>query len=76
MDVLQLGVCNTLPSLESLLLFSVCYGSWFDHVKGWTNGMDTGSNLLQVTYEEMSQVKQALGSSVGRSDTKTRDNGR
>ncbi|XP_029902568.1 sulfotransferase family 5A, member 1 [Myripristis murdjan] len=30
------------------------YGSWFDHVKGWTRQTETMSNLLHITYEEMS----------------------
>lgn len=41
-----------------LLPISVCYGSWFDHVKDWTNSTATVSNLLHVTYEKMSQVNQ------------------
>lgn len=37
---------------------SVCYGSWFDHIKGWTDQRRAPSNLLHVTYEEMSLVDQ------------------
>lgn len=74
MDVLQLDVQKTLPSLESVLLFSVCYGSWFDHVKGWTGAKDTGSNFLQFTYEEMSQVKKMLGLSVSHTKKNPSDN--
>ncbi|XP_076011993.1 sulfotransferase family 5A, member 1 [Genypterus blacodes] len=33
----------------------MCYGSWFDHVKGWTSQTVTMNNLLHITYEEMSQ---------------------
>ncbi|KAM3877053.1 sulfotransferase family 5A, member 1 [Diretmus argenteus] len=29
------------------------YGSWFDHVKGWTNQTVTMNNLLHITYEDM-----------------------
>ncbi|TWW67955.1 sulfotransferase family 5A, member 1 [Takifugu flavidus] len=32
----------------------LCYGSWFDHIKGWTDQRRAPSNLLHVTYEEMS----------------------
>lgn len=38
---------------------SVCYGSWFDHIKDWTNQRRATSNLLHVTYEEMSLVKRS-----------------
>lgn len=57
-DVHQLHGQKVLLLLETVLPASVCYGSWFDHVKGWTSGMDLRSNLLQMTYEEMSQVQQ------------------
>lgn len=36
---------------------SVCYGSWFDHVKGWTDQRRAMRNLLHVTYEDMSLVE-------------------
>lgn len=42
----------------SRLFSSVCYGSWFDHVKDWTSQTATMTNLLHITYEEMSLVKQ------------------
>ncbi|XP_035389037.1 sulfotransferase 2B1-like [Electrophorus electricus] len=35
------------------------YGSWFDHVKGWTNNARNIHNFLYVTYEEMSQTLHA-----------------
>ncbi|XP_053722645.1 sulfotransferase family 5A, member 1 [Synchiropus splendidus] len=31
------------------------FGSWFDHVKGWTSQVATMSNLLHITYEDMSR---------------------
>ncbi|XP_071775629.2 sulfotransferase family 5A, member 1 [Centroberyx gerrardi] len=39
------------------------YGSWFDHVKGWTGQTATMNNLLHITYEEMSLD---LGSAIER----------
>ncbi|XP_075876644.1 sulfotransferase family 5A, member 1 [Nelusetta ayraudi] len=48
--------CGTFAEfLDQFLEGAVCYGSWFDHVKDWTRGADTQSNLLQITYEEMSR---------------------
>lgn len=44
-------------NILSHLFVSVSYGSWFDHVKEWTNQTATMSNLLHITYEEMSLVK-------------------
>uniref|UniRef100_A0A8C5DLK3 Sulfotransferase n=1 Tax=Gouania willdenowi TaxID=441366 RepID=A0A8C5DLK3_GOUWI len=48
-----------LPDPESFSNFlyrflegSVHYGSWFDHVLGWTN-QDADLNLLHISYEEM-----------------------
>uniref|UniRef100_A0A3Q3XBV7 Sulfotransferase n=1 Tax=Mola mola TaxID=94237 RepID=A0A3Q3XBV7_MOLML len=40
--------------LHRFLDGTVCYGSWFDHVKDWTSQTATMSNLLHITYEEMS----------------------
>lgn len=39
-----------------LLFVSVHYGSWFDHIKGWTGQIGTMNNLLHITYEDMSLV--------------------
>ncbi|XP_060892790.1 sulfotransferase family 5A, member 1 [Labrus mixtus] len=54
-------MANFLPEAGSfpqfLKLFlegTLSYGSWFDHVKGWTNQPATVNNLLHITYEEMS----------------------
>uniref|UniRef100_A0A3Q0RC32 Sulfotransferase n=1 Tax=Amphilophus citrinellus TaxID=61819 RepID=A0A3Q0RC32_AMPCI len=38
--------------LTRFLESTVPFGSWFDHIKGWTSQIN--SNLLHVTYEEMS----------------------
>lgn len=40
------------------LLVSVHFGSWFDHVKGWVSQTAALNNLLHITYEEMSMVKE------------------
>ncbi|XP_070689996.1 sulfotransferase family 5A, member 1 [Pempheris klunzingeri] len=40
--------------LNCFLEGTVPFGSWFDHVKGWTGQTATMNNLLHVTYEEMS----------------------
>lgn len=55
LDKLQKPLANvsTWPSP-----LSVCYGSWFDHVKDWTSQRRARSSLLHVTYEEMSLVKE------------------
>lgn len=42
----------------SHLCVAVNYGSWFDHVKGWTSQLAAMNNLLHITYEEMSLVKE------------------
>ncbi|XP_066504298.1 sulfotransferase family 5A, member 1 [Hoplias malabaricus] len=34
---------------------TVHYGSWFDHVKGWTSNAGNIHNFLYITYEEMWQ---------------------
>uniref|UniRef100_A0A8C8CFC9 Sulfotransferase n=1 Tax=Oncorhynchus tshawytscha TaxID=74940 RepID=A0A8C8CFC9_ONCTS len=34
-------------------LFAVSYGSWFDHVKGWTSQAGVLANGLYISYEEM-----------------------
>lgn len=36
---------------------SVHYGSWFDHIKGWTSHSNDIQNFLYITYEEMWQVR-------------------
>ncbi|XP_026176390.1 sulfotransferase 2B1-like [Mastacembelus armatus] len=38
--------------LHQFLEGTLHFGSWFDHVKGWTTA--TMNNLLHITYEEMS----------------------
>ncbi|XP_042349540.1 sulfotransferase family 5A, member 1 [Plectropomus leopardus] len=40
--------------LDQFLEGTLCYGSWFDHIKGWTSQTATMDNLLYMTYEEMS----------------------
>ncbi|XP_061620237.1 sulfotransferase family 5A, member 1 [Phyllopteryx taeniolatus] len=40
--------------LNTFLEGTVHFGSWFDHVKGWTSQLGAMTNLLHVTYEEMS----------------------
>lgn len=54
MSWLQKSMLNLLVRSRCV---SVCYGSWFDHVKGWTNRRRAPGNLLHVTYEDMSLVK-------------------
>ncbi|KAK3562034.1 hypothetical protein QTP86_024794 [Hemibagrus guttatus] len=39
--------------LSSFLDGTVYYGSWFDHVKGWTSNSRNIDNFLYITYEEM-----------------------
>ncbi|XP_030270867.1 sulfotransferase family 5A, member 1 [Sparus aurata] len=46
---------GTFPEfLNRFLEGTLSYGSWFDHVKEWTSQTATMSNLLHITYEEMS----------------------
>ncbi|KAM9366978.1 sulfotransferase family 5A, member 1 [Symphorus nematophorus] len=46
---------NMFPEfLNQFLEGTLCYGSWFDHVKGWTSQTAAMNNLLHITYEEMS----------------------
>ncbi|XP_061830776.1 sulfotransferase family 5A, member 1 [Nerophis lumbriciformis] len=40
--------------LDQFLEGTLHFGSWFDHVKGWTSELGKTPNLLHVTYEEMS----------------------
>ncbi|XP_053176760.1 sulfotransferase family 5A, member 1 [Scomber japonicus] len=54
-------IANFLPEADSFQEFlnrflegKLLFGSWFDHVKGWTSQLATVSNLLHITYEEMS----------------------
>uniref|UniRef100_A0A3P8UIQ0 Sulfotransferase n=1 Tax=Cynoglossus semilaevis TaxID=244447 RepID=A0A3P8UIQ0_CYNSE len=42
--------------LKKFLMGTLSYGSWFDHVKGWTCQTATLENLLHLTYEEMKQT--------------------
>lgn len=49
---------QTTGRLVALLFVSVHYGCWFDHIKGWTRQKATMSNLLHISYEEMSMVKE------------------
>ncbi|KAM6980490.1 sulfotransferase family 5A, member 1 [Aplochiton taeniatus] len=39
--------------LDDFLGGTVQYGSWFDHVKDWTNQASTMDNFFYITYEEM-----------------------
>ncbi|XP_062327270.1 sulfotransferase family 5A, member 1 [Osmerus eperlanus] len=39
--------------LDRFLEGTVHYGSWFDHVKGWTSQVDLVENFLYISYEEM-----------------------
>ncbi|XP_059212514.1 sulfotransferase family 5A, member 1 [Centropristis striata] len=39
--------------LNSFLEGTMQYGSWFDHIKGWTSQTGIMNNLLHVTYEQM-----------------------
>ncbi|NP_001187828.1 sulfotransferase family 5A, member 1 [Ictalurus punctatus] len=39
--------------LSAFLEGTVYYGSWFDHVKGWTSNALNIDNFLYITYEEM-----------------------
>uniref|UniRef100_A0A3Q3JWG4 Sulfotransferase n=1 Tax=Monopterus albus TaxID=43700 RepID=A0A3Q3JWG4_MONAL len=54
-------MANFLPDAGSFAEFlnqflegTLHFGSWFDHIKGWTCQTATMNNLLNVTYEEMS----------------------
>ncbi|XP_053299348.1 sulfotransferase family 5A, member 1 [Pleuronectes platessa] len=40
--------------LNKFLEGTLNFGSWFDHIKGWTSQMASMDNLLHVTYQEMS----------------------
>ncbi|CAJ1049798.1 sulfotransferase family 5A%2C member 1 [Xyrichtys novacula] len=39
--------------LNRFLEGTLSYGSWFDHVEGWTSQTASTNNLLHITYEEM-----------------------
>ncbi|XP_028812688.1 sulfotransferase family 5A, member 1 [Denticeps clupeoides] len=41
--------------LDKFLEGTVHYGSWFDHVNGWTNSVEDIENFFHITYEEMWQ---------------------
>ncbi|KAA0723912.1 Sulfotransferase family cytosolic 2B member 1 [Triplophysa tibetana] len=41
--------------LSDFLEGTVHYGSWFDHVKGWTDHAQNFQKFLYITYEEMCQ---------------------
>ncbi|KAG7235200.1 hypothetical protein INR49_003111, partial [Caranx melampygus] len=46
---------GTFPEfIDRFLEGTLNYGSWFDHIKGWTSQTATMDNLLHITYEEMS----------------------
>lgn len=46
---------GTFPEfIDRFLEGTLNFGSWFDHIKGWTSRTATMDNLLHVTYEEMS----------------------
>ncbi|XP_041650906.1 sulfotransferase family 5A, member 1 [Cheilinus undulatus] len=40
--------------LKLFLEGTLSYGSWFKHIKDWTDQTGTMDNLLHITYEEMS----------------------
>ncbi|XP_010729531.1 sulfotransferase family 5A, member 1 [Larimichthys crocea] len=45
---------GTFPEfLNQFLEGTLCFGSWFDHVKDWSSQTATMNNLLHITYEEM-----------------------
>ena len=44
-----------LPVVPPISLLAVPFGSWFDHIKGWSR-MKGKENFLFITYEEMQQV--------------------
>ncbi|XP_058485812.1 sulfotransferase family 5A, member 1 [Solea solea] len=45
---------GTFPEfLNKFLKGTLSYGSWFDHIKGWTSHMAVMDNFLHITYEEM-----------------------
>ncbi|KAM4629925.1 sulfotransferase family 5A, member 1 [Polymixia lowei] len=39
--------------LNGFLDGTLYYGSWFNHVKGWTSQTSTMDNMLHITYEDM-----------------------
>ncbi|KAI2662250.1 Sulfotransferase 2B1 [Labeo rohita] len=41
--------------INDFLKGAVHYGSWFDHIKGWTSHAKDIQNFLYITYEEMWQ---------------------
>ncbi|KAL2088469.1 hypothetical protein ACEWY4_015368 [Coilia grayii] len=41
--------------LNDFLQGKVHFGSWFDHVKGWTDAKEDIKNLFFITYEEMKE---------------------
>ncbi|KAJ8417784.1 hypothetical protein AAFF_G00226270 [Aldrovandia affinis] len=41
--------------LDNFLDGTLYYGSWFDHVRGWTNQTRDNLNFFYITYEEMWQ---------------------
>ncbi|XP_019935259.2 sulfotransferase family 5A, member 1 [Paralichthys olivaceus] len=48
--------------LKRFLEGTLNYGSWFDHVKGWSSQKNFMDNLLHITYEEMSlNLHDAIG---------------
>ncbi|XP_010770322.1 sulfotransferase family 5A, member 1 [Notothenia coriiceps] len=54
-------IANFFPEADSFPEFlnqflegKLHYGSWFEHIKGWTGQIGTVSNLLHITYEDMS----------------------
>ncbi|XP_028257999.1 sulfotransferase family 5A, member 1 [Parambassis ranga] len=54
-------MANFLPKVDTFAEFlkgflegTLHFGSWFDHIKGWTSPTAAIDNLLHITYEEMS----------------------
>lgn len=41
------------------MFVAVDFGSWFEHIKGWT-AQEGALNLLHITFEQMSMVKNKI----------------
>lgn len=60
----DLIILLTVRSNPTFTLFTVSYGSWFDHVKGWTRQAEVLANVLYISYEEMWLVGELLSITV------------